>query len=426
MSDVVQECSHPKYEPIGWYVHLPFCKTKCGYCDFYSLPTIENLIGDLVAAIQTEIAERDPGRPVESIFVGGGTPTELPGDALGELLTAIAARTGQTGEWTVEANPSSTTELKLDILRTRGVNRISFGAQSFHPDDLRVLERLHDPTQIGESVRAAREAGFDNINLDLIYGIPGQTLGRWRDTLRRAIDLNTEHLSCYDLMYEEGTALTRQLRAGRLQPADECLEAEMFALTIDELSPAGFEQYEISNFAKPGRECRANVIYWENREYLGIGPSAVSYLNGRRRKNIADVRRYCDWAGSRRDGSVDNEAIVIESESLPPRARACETAIQMLRLTRGIDVSEFQRRTGLDPGELFADPIERFAAIGLLAVDANSIRLTRTGLFVANRIMQEFLLPEADASQAGMQRSELTDAPNTQSRSGISLPILGN
>ncbi|MBX3396626.1 MAG: radical SAM family heme chaperone HemW [Phycisphaerae bacterium] len=425
MSDVIQESAHPEKESIGWYIHLPFCRTKCGYCDFYSIPTIEHLISDLVGAIKTEMAARDPVRPVESIFVGGGTPTELPGDALGELLSAIRARAGQPEEWTVEANPSSVTELKLDTLLARGVNRISFGAQSFHPDDLRVLERLHDPTQIGESVRAARESGFANINLDLIYGIPGQSVGRWRDTLRRAIDLDAEHLSCYDLMYEEGTALTRQLRAGRLRPADESLEADMFALTIDELSASGFAQYEISNFAKPGRECRSNVIYWENREYLGVGPSAVSYLDGRRRKNAADVRRYCDWAGAFRAGSADDEAIVIESESLSPRARACETAVQMLRLTRGIDIAAFRRRSGMDPLVLFAEPIKQFAAMGLLIADAKSIRLTRQGLFVANRIMLEFLLPEEGEWPEGKHRGAITDLPNARFGSRISLPILG-
>ncbi|MBK8268851.1 MAG: radical SAM family heme chaperone HemW [Planctomycetes bacterium] len=262
--------------PIGWYVHLPFCRTKCGYCDFYSLPTLPHLIDDLIGAITREIELRDPLRAVETIFVGGGTPTELPGEALQHLLGYISARTGPVGEWTVEANPSSTTDLKLAVLQTAGVNRISFGAQSFHEDDLRVLERIHDPVHIGESVRAARSAGFENVNLDLIYGIPGQSVARWRETLARAIDLGAEHLSCYALMYEDGTALTRLKRDGKVAPCDEDIEAEMFDVTIETLRDADYQQYEISNFARDGRECRANIIYWENREYLGVGPSAVS------------------------------------------------------------------------------------------------------------------------------------------------------
>jgi len=344
------------------------------------------MIESLIRAICTEIEQRDPQRPVRAIFVGGGTPTELPPDPLRRLLEFIAARTGPVAEWTVEANPTSTTELHLDVLLAAGVNRISFGAQSFHPDDLRVLERLHNPVHIGESVRAARSAGFNNLNLDLIYGIPGQPLSRWRETLHRAIELNTEHLSCYSLMYEDGTALTRLKREGRLTPCDEDLEADMFHLTIEELTAAGFEHYEISNFAKPRRECLANVIYWENREYLGVGPSAVSYLNGERRKNVADVRRYCVGMSSH------PASVAVETERLSPSARAGETAVQMLRLTRGINHRQFRQVTGFDVLDLFAGPVERFREMGLVEVDATGIRLTRAGLLVSNRIMQDFLL----------------------------------
>ncbi len=425
---------------IGWYVHLPFCTTKCGYCDFYSLPTIPGLIDRLVAALRAEARLRDPGRPVETIFIGGGTPTVLPAPALDAILTNVVAHTGPVGEFTVEANPSSTDELKLDLLRRRGVNRISFGAQSFHPDELAILERIHDPSHISESVREARSAGFDNINLDLIYAIPGQTMERWRDNLRRAIDLRTEHLSCYSLMFEPGTALTRLRQQGRIAPVDEELEADLFELTIDELTDAGFEHYEISNFARPGRRCQANIIYWENREYLGIGPSAVSFLDGLRTKNGADVRRYVDHyapepasiqsahhahllgdGGNRSPAHVreldpsDDLAgsgaskpapqgpsapaalelapawPVVETERLDPIAHAAETAVQWLRLTGGIDCAAFAARTGLDPRRYFAVPIDQFAPLGLLEVSPDRIRLTRRGLLVANRVMSAFL-----------------------------------
>lgn len=384
-------------QPIGWYVHLPFCRTKCGYCDFYSLPTLAHLIDQLVDSVIHEIVSRDPKRPVESVFIGGGTPTELPADALGRLLSFIAEKVAANGktpgfEWTVEANPSSTSDLKLHTLITSGVNRISFGAQSFNEDELRILERIHDPVHIVESVAAAKECGFQNINIDLIYAIPGQSLDRWRDNLRRAVDLGTQHLSCYSLMFEEGTALTRRLGDGRIAPCDEDLEAEMFNLTIDELAAAGFDQYEISNFARPGFECRANVIYWENREYLGAGPSAVSYLDGVRTRNIPDVRRYCENAAAQ-PGSI-----VVDRETLPPRERAGETAVQMLRLRRGLDRIAFKARTGFDADTLFAASIARFSEMGLIKSDGNSIRLTRSGLLVANRIMQEFLLDDAGAA----------------------------
>jgi oxygen-independent coproporphyrinogen III oxidase len=383
--DAAGSCGTPTGRPIGWYVHLPFCTTKCGYCDFYSLPTIPGLIDDLVGALVRELEGRNPGRPVETIFVGGGTPTVLPEPALARILSEITGRAGRVAEFTVEANPSSTDELKLGVLKRCGVTRVSFGAQSFDPEELKVLERLHDPKHIFESVAAARAAGFDNINLDLIYAIPGQTVASWKATLSRAIELGTEHLSCYSLMYEPGTSLTRLRNEGRMIPSDEDLEAEMFECTIEMLTAAGFEHYEVSNFARAGRRCRANVIYWENREYLGVGPSAVSYLDGVRQKNVADVRRYVEMM------HADPSAVVVEREALTPLGRACETAVQMLRLTEGIDRARFREQTGFDVGELYAERIKEFATLGLLHSDERGIRLTGRGMLVANRVMAEFL-----------------------------------
>ena len=367
---------------------MPFCTTKCGYCDFYSIPIVRELAPALVAAISHELSRHRPARPVETAFIGGGTPTVLPEAELRSLLQAVAAVAPSAEEFTVEANPSSADELKLGLLREHGVNRLSLGAQSFNPAELAVLGRRHDPRQISESVAAARALGFPNINLDLIYGIPGQTLPGWRATLRQAIELGPEHLSCYCLTYEPGTELTRRRDHGEVKACDETLEAEMFELTIDELSRSGYEHYEISNFARPGRRCRANLIYWENREYLGVGPSAVSYLDGIRRRNIADVRRYIDLVWTAPDD------VVVDKERLEPPARACETAVQMLRLTSGIDVPVFRQSTGFDPHRLFARQIERFAGLGLMETTPQSIRLTRRGLLVANRVMEEMLPDE--------------------------------
>lgn len=379
------EVSASDARSIGWYVHLPFCTTKCGYCDFYSLPTIPGLVDGLVNALASEIAWRDPKRPVETIFIGGGTPTVLPAEALGRILDLITARTGPVGEFTVEANPSSTDELKLDLLRKSGVNRISFGAQSFDPAELKVLERLHDPRHIFESVDAARAAGFDNINLDLIYAIPGQSMESWRSTLQRAIDIGAEHLSCYALMYEPGTSLTRLRHQGRVVQADEDLEAEMFDCTIDTLTAAGYEHYEISNFARPCRRCRANVIYWENREYFGIGPSAVSYLDGVRRKNVPDVRKYVEST------PTDPTSIVSEEEQLATEDRARETAIQMLRMTEGIKYARFEAVTGFKANELFSRQIAEYAGLGLIEANATGFRLTRRGLLLSNKVMTAIL-----------------------------------
>lgn len=371
--------------PLGWYVHLPFCTTKCGYCDFYSLPSIPGLVDGLVAALSAELAARNPRRPVETLFVGGGTPTVLPAEALNRILSLLSKSAGRVDEFTVEANPSSTDELKLELLRNHGVNRISFGAQSFNPDELRVLERLHDPRHIFESVSAARTVGFDNINLDLIYAIPGQSMESWQTTLQRAIDVGTEHLSCYALMYEPGTSLTRLRHQGRVVQADEDVEADMFECTIDMLTAAGFEHYEISNFARPGRRCQANIIYWENREYLGIGPSAVSYLEGVRRKNVADVRKYIETMQS------GAGSIVVEEEALPPEDRARETAIQMLRLTDGINYARFEAITGFRAEALFARQLDEYTDLKLIARDPNGFRLTRRGLLLSNQVMTALL-----------------------------------
>lgn len=409
---IVAQDSHVR--PVGWYVHLPFCHTKCGYCDFYSVPTQPEAVGELTAAIGTEICRRDPGRPIATVFVGGGTPTVLPAEALETILRAIPRRFAEPHvEFTVEANPSSADELKLDLLRRCGVNRVSFGAQSFHRDELAVLERLHDPVHIPEAVQLARRAGFDNVNLDLIFGVPGQTLERWLDSLMRAIDLGVEHIACYSLMYEDGTALTKRRRMGQIQPIDEEVEAEMYERTIDTLTADGYEHYEISNFARRGRRCRHNLIYWRNEEYVGIGPSAVSYIDGVRSKNVADYRQYIDALEGKASGDnrptrtavVDGgitvrslrvlgghpDALAVESEKLEGEAHARETAIQMLRLTEGIDVAQFRQRTGFDPLELFDGPIRQFTTGGLIEVTQGSIRLTRRGLLLANRVMQEFL-----------------------------------
>ncbi|MFO0973247.1 MAG: radical SAM family heme chaperone HemW [Phycisphaerae bacterium] len=382
----------PPAAPVGWYVHLPFCTTKCGYCDFYSLPTQPERIPDLVRALLAELELRNPRRPVQTLFVGGGTPTVLPAEPLQTLLRALFARIDPADraalEFTCEANPSSADELKLDLLRDAGVNRVSFGAQSFDENDLRVLERLHDPRHIAEAVALARRAGFDNVSLDLIFGVPGQTLERWLRTLARAVELQPDHLACYGLMYEEGTALTRQRRLGAVAPIDEELEADMFLATRETLTAAGYQQYEISNYARPGRECRHNLIYWNNDEYLGVGPSAVSYLAGVRTKNRPDVRTYiAAWTANPPDG----EALVIERESLAPRARAGETAVQMLRMTCGIDRAGFRARCGQDPEERFADAIATHRAAGLLEVDAAGVRLTSRGQLLANRVMVDFL-----------------------------------
>lgn len=379
----------------GLYVHVPFCETKCGYCDFYSVPLQGRNTTPLVRAIATELGRRGStvGAKFTTIFVGGGTPTLLP---LGELETlfgqlSVVARRDGVAEFTTEANPATVDQEKIKLLVEAGVNRMSFGGQSFHQKELDVLERLHSPADIVPGVRLARAGGIEQINLDLIFGIPGQTLDSWRESLRRAVDLGIDHVACYGLTYEPGTPLTAQMQKGTTIRCDNDLEAEMYLLAIEFLQSCGFGQYEISNFAKPGCQCRHNMIYWSNQPYLGIGPSAASYIDGGRCKNVPHIETYI--------GDIENGRNAWrEIEKLTQHQLAGETAMLQLRLNRGIDIVEFSQQVGLNPLEFYADQISRYTAEGLMKCTSEHIQLTRDGRLVADRIISDFL---ADPVAAG-------------------------
>ncbi|MEP0841686.1 MAG: radical SAM family heme chaperone HemW [Phycisphaerae bacterium] len=378
---------------IGLYVHVPFCATKCGYCDFYSHAPAPGVFTPLVDALLDELASAlsDPDLSVETIFVGGGTPTLLPAGPLERLFAALGlvAQRHRPVEFTVEANPASLTDAKARLLRAHGVNRVSMGAQSFHAHELRVLDRIHSPHDIAPSAEIIRRSGFEHFNLDLIFGIPGQTRASWLESLRRAIACGPDHLACYGLTYEPDTALHDKLRTGLIRPADEGFEAELYDLTVDFLTARGFQQYEISNYARPGAGSRHNVRYWLNLPYVGIGPSAASFLNGRRWRNLPDTAEYV----RRRRLGLDT---AIDAEMLSPRASAGETAMLNLRLVEGMDRAAFHAATGFDPLVLFAEPIARYAGQGLLAVDDRRIRLTRRGRLVADTVLADFLATAPD------------------------------
>jgi len=281
---------------VGLYVHVPFCARKCGYCDFYSLVPAETdveLIVDCLPAELTSHLERKAVH-VETIFVGGGTPTFLALPMLEKLLAPLAAlaRAHGVAEFSVEVNPGTLDDAKAAVLRAAGVDRISLGAQSFHRRELAVLDRRHDPEQIAAGAEIIHRAGFAHFNLDLIFGIPGQTIGRWRDSLRWAIKLRPDHLACYGLTYEPGTPLDDRRRKGQVEPLSEKQEARLYTTAVETLEAAGYAQYEISNFARPGGQCRHNLRYWQNLPTLGIGPAAASYLDGRRWRNVPDVTTY--------------------------------------------------------------------------------------------------------------------------------------
>jgi oxygen-independent coproporphyrinogen-3 oxidase len=374
--------------PRAAYVHVPFCAHKCGYCDFASLAGMDHLATRYLDALEAEMTRATEGAPreVDTIFVGGGTPTRLDAPSLGRLLRSIARAwpLKEGGEWTVEANPGTLDAEKADVLARGGVNRVSLGAQSFHAEMLRALERNHAPEEVARALDLVRPR-FPFWSLDLIFGVPGQTRAIWEADLETALALGPSHLSCYGLVYEKGTALWKQWQAGQVRAVDEELERELYAHTIDRLDAAGLAQYEISNFARPGHESRHNLVYWANDPYYGVGVGAARYVGGVRAVNTRDLPAYLRRveAGEDPTGPV---------ESLDHEAHARETAVLMLRRTAiGIDRRDFARRTGVSLDDLAGPALARHAAGGLLDDDGRRVRLTREGLFLADTVLCDLL-----------------------------------
>jgi len=331
-------------------------------------------------------AGESPRVRVVSIFVGGGTPTALAESELERLAAALGriATRDDVCEFTVEANPASLDGAKADVLRAAGVSRISLGAQSFHAGELETLGRIHGPNDIARTVELIRRAGFRRLNLDLIFGIPGQTPASWSESLRRAIDLGPDHLACYALTYEPGTSLHERLVAGLIRPCDEATAPAMYEHAMDVLSAAAHDHYEISNFARPGGRCLHNLGYWTGEPYLGVGPASAAYLDGVRTRNVEDVEEYAERIRAGRSPVVDRE-------ELTGAAKAGELAMLRLRLIEGIDLADFRRRTGFDARRLFRQAIEVHEAAGRLAVTDTHVRLTRAGVMVADSVIGDFL-----------------------------------
>lgn len=370
----------------GLYVHIPFCASKCGYCDFYSVKTGNRDTTALVQGLCRELTNRvvDGPHPVRTVFVGGGTPTVLPLADLealfGTLSTMVVA--GDVVEFTVEANPASVDHDKAELLARAGVDRVSLGAQSFIPGELATLERLHTPDDIAPSLEILHSHGIARINLDLIFGIPGQTPATWSESLRRAVDLEVDHIAAYGLTYEPGTPLTAMRRRGLIKPCDEQLEADMYLLAGDVLAGAGYEQYEISNYAKPGCRCQHNLIYWQNGPYIGIGPSAAGCTNRRRYKNVSDEAGYVRMMAELGHAEV-------EVETLDTPTLVTELIMMQFRLVEGLSLASFYKHTGLDALELFDPALPRLVEQGLVTVSATHIALTRKGLLLADAVITE-------------------------------------
>jgi len=360
----------------GLYVHVPFCVRKCAYCAFFSRPVEPGLVASWFAGIERELDERPAVLGPRTVFFGGGTPTALAEADLACLFEALRVRVDLrcVEEWTCEANPGTLTPNKLAILRAGGVNRLSLGAQSFADATLRRLGRIHAAEETRAAVALAREAGFANVGLDLIYGVPGVARKTFAADVEAALALEPEHLSCYCLEIEAGTPFARAAAAGRLAISEDEQRAQ-FDWTRRRLAAAGFAHYEISNFARPGRECRHNGLYWSGGEYVGVGPAAHSHWRGVRWGNAAELPA---WRRA-------------FAEQLEPAAKARETLVMGLRRLAGWDRAEFRAATGFDCDELRGPEIARLAAEGRLVAESNRIRLAEDALFVSDAVFAELV-----------------------------------
>jgi oxygen-independent coproporphyrinogen-3 oxidase len=385
--------------PRAAYVHIPFCAHHCGYCDFAVVAGADDRIDTYLDSLEREFAMLGEPRRVETIFIGGGTPTYLSAGQLERLLTAIAtwfppARRASEGgttslacpsgwsECSIESTPESLTADKVTVLADHGVNRVSIGVQSFDARTLAVLERIHSPDDVPRAIEIVRRR-IGNVSLDLIFGVPGQTLTDWDNDLTRAIACAPDHISTYGLTYESGTRLWKQRRSGLVRALDEDTELAMYLHALDTLAAAGLPQYEVSNHARPGRECRHNRTYWANQAYWGFGVGAARYVHGRRELNTRSLPEYLKRLRA-------GESATAQSEELGAEERARETISVQLRRAEGIDRAGFAEQTGFDLDTLAGEVIARHAGAGLMADDAKRVRLTRRGFCVADSLIADF------------------------------------
>ena len=389
-------------DPFALYVHIPFCTAKCTYCDFNSYAGQDSLMAAYTDAVVREAglwAHHLAGRKAETVFFGGGTPSLLPIDLMERIVAALRDRfeLAAAAEISLEANPGSVDLAHLEGLRAAGFNRISFGVQSFHGAELRQLERIHDAREVEDAVRWAGAAGFENVNLDLIYGLAGQSLAAWKTNLETGLALTPAHLSLYALTLEEGTPLTRDVGRGRSAGPDLDLQADMFEWSRERLAAAGFRYYEVSNWARPGRECRHNLVYWRNGDWLGLGAGAHSHLAGERFAAAASPSRYVALVergaaagapASRSTGpsstgraaqpgaaALDAMPQITFREPADRAREMSETVILALRLREGLDLAAFERRFGLPFEAAFAAPLQETLELGLteLVQDTGSV-----------------------------------------------------
>lgn len=385
-----QQKQHRQKPALALYIHVPFCRKKCYYCDFVSYPgQTTEVMQAYCWAIKKEMglvaAKCRPG-PATTVYLGGGTPTLLPGRELEKLLKVTADCFGWLpgAEISIEANPGTVDATKYRFLLEAGVNRLSLGVQAFDDNLLQGMGRIHRQEEINRSFHLARQAGFHNINLDLIFGLPGQTMASWKTTLKKAIALQPEHIATYSLQVEPGTLWGDLAVAGKLSLPGEELVLAMYREAREKLALAGYTQYEISNFARPGFQCRHNLHYWHNQPYIGVGAAAASFWGDCRWQNHTSIRHYCAALDA---GNLP----VAEKEKLSLRLQMAETMFMGLRLMEGINLRVFRERFGVDARAIYDPELRWLTRMGLVEIEAGHLKLTEKGLPLANEVFMRFI-----------------------------------
>jgi len=373
------------------YIHIPFCQQICYYCDFNKFMMDRQPVDQYLDYLEKEIVEsinRTPITNLKTVFVGGGTPTALDLEQTQKLIDMINRHIikGQTGvEMTFESNPNEISKEKLQILKDGGVNRISFGAQTFDEGLLKKIGRTHSPNEIEEAIQTAKEVGIDNINLDLMYALPGQTMEQFVDSLDKAMELPIQHISAYSLIIEPKTVFYIEMNRGKLKPAPEEDEAAMYDFLMKYLNEKGFHQYEISNFEKNGLESKHNLVYWNNDEYFGFGAGAHGYVNGVRYSNAGPLKKYFQL--------IDVKGVpVIHEHTVTKQEKMEEEMFLGLRKMKGVSELEFSAKYGATFNEIFPNVIEKLSKDGLVEYKDDYLRLTHKGKLLGNEVFQEFLL----------------------------------
>ncbi len=375
--------------PLSLYIHIPFCKSKCRYCDFNSYQNMENYIPAYFNALKYEIersSEKLKSRQIKTIFFGGGTPSLVGSGYIKEIMDCIRkpCEIDRGAEISIECNPGTVSKEKFADYKAAGVNRLSIGLQCWQGSLLKMLGRIHDSGEYVTSLQNARKAGFANINTDLIFGIPGQTMDDWKESLGKMLEFELPHLSCYSLSIEENTKFGEMYKNGELQKTDDGLDRRMYHYAVKMLKSSGYSHYEISNFAKPGHECAHNIVYWECREYLGFGAGAHSYFNGQRFNNVTGIGDYIGKL-SRHESSAENYSEITE------KVQISEYMFMGLRMTKGIKAKEFREKFGLNIYDIYGSQITSLARKGLLINDKRVVKLSRKGMDLANLVFMEFI-----------------------------------